>query len=124
MNRSGRECISVTKTEKFSKIDEIMCIGCGVCINRCPFAAIKIINIPSNLDKDTSHRYGPNSFKLHRMPIPRKGQILGLVGANGTGKSTAIKILSGKIRPNLGNFEDEPSWADVIKHYRGSELQN
>jgi len=106
----------VTKTEKFCKIDEIMCIGCGVCINRCPFAAIKIINIPSNLDKDTSHRYGPNSFKLHRMPIPRKGQILGLVGANGTGKSTAIKILSGKIRPNLGNFEDEPGWNDVIKH--------
>jgi len=50
------------------------------------------------------------------MPIPRKGQILGLVGANGTGKSTAIKILSGKIRPNLGNFEDEPGWNDVIKH--------
>ena len=32
----------------------------------CPFNAIQIINLPSNLDKETTHRYGPNSFKLHR----------------------------------------------------------
>ena len=37
--------------------------------------------------------------------MPRHGQVLGLVGSNGTGKSTALKILSGKIKPNLGRFD-------------------
>ena len=26
-----------------------------------------ITNLPSNLEKDTTHRFGPNSFKLHRL---------------------------------------------------------
>lgn len=25
-----------------------------------------IINLPKDLEKETTHRYGPNSFKLHR----------------------------------------------------------
>jgi translation initiation factor RLI1 len=29
-------------------------------------------------------------------------QVLGLVGTNGIGKSTALKILAGKLKPNLG----------------------
>ena len=28
-----------------------------------------------------------------------------LVGNNGIGKSTAVKILAGKLKPNLGNFK-------------------
>jgi len=71
---------------------------------KCPFEAINIINLPSNLNKDTTHRFGPNSFKLHRLPTPRPGQILGLVGTNGIGKSTALNILAGKLKPNLGKY--------------------
>lgn len=71
-----------------------------------------------------THRYGPNSFKLHRLPMPRPGQVLGLVGTNGIGKSTALKILSGKLKPNLGRHDNPPDWEDVIKHFRGSELQS
>ena len=41
---------------------------------------------------------------LQRLPTPRPGQILGLVGTNGIGKSTALNILAGKLKPNLGNF--------------------
>jgi ATP-binding cassette subfamily E protein 1 len=37
--------------------------------------------------------------------MPRPGQVLGLVGTNGIGKSTALKILAGKMKPNLGRFE-------------------
>lgn len=73
-------------------------------LQKCPFDAITIINLPSNLEKHTTHRYSKNSFKLHRLPIPRPGEVLGLVGQNGIGKSTALKILAGKQKPNLGRF--------------------
>lgn len=56
--------------------------------------------------------------------MPRPGNVLGLVGTNGIGKSTALKILSGKLKPNLGRHDNPPDWEDVIKYFRGSELQN
>ena len=83
-----------------------------------------IINVPSNLEKHTTHRYSKNSFKLHRLPIPRPGEVLGLVGQNGIGKSTALKILAGKQKPNLGRYSDPPDWTDILSYFRGSELQN
>ena len=43
-----------------------------------------------------------------RLPIPRPGEVLGLVGTNGIGKSTALKILAGKQKPNLGKFNVRP----------------
>lgn len=91
---------------------------------RCPFDAIQIINLPTNLATEVTHRYSANSFKLHRLPTPRPGQVLGLVGTNGIGKSTALKILSGNLKPNLGRFDVPPDWQDILKHFRGSELQN
>jgi len=95
-----------------------------MCVKRCPFEAIKIINLPKGLENEVSHRYGPNSFKLHRLPMPRSGEVLGLVGSNGTGKSTALRILSGNLKPNLGRYENEPEWKEILKYFRGSELQN
>ena len=56
--------------------------------------------------------------------MPRPGQVLGLVGTNGIGKSTALKILAGKLKPNLGRFDDPPDWEEILKHFRGSELQS
>jgi translation initiation factor RLI1 len=72
---------------------------------RCPFEAIAIINLPTNLETQVTHRYTANAFKLHRLPTPRPGQVLGLVGTNGIGKSTALKILAGKLKPNLGRYD-------------------
>lgn len=51
-------------------------------------------------------------------------KVLGLVGTNGIGKSTALKILAGKLKPNLGRFESPPDWQEILQHFRGSELQN
>ncbi|CAH3016716.1 unnamed protein product [Porites evermanni] len=122
--RMGKLCIEVEPTSKIAKISESLCIGCGICAKKCPFEAITIINLPSNLEKETTHRYSANSFKLHRLPIPRPGEVLGLVGTNGIGKSTALKILAGKQKPNLGRFDNPPDWQEILLYFRGSELQN
>lgn len=122
--RLGKLCIEVEPSSKVSFISEVLCIGCGICVKKCPFEAIDIINLPKSLAKDTTHRYGPNSFKLHRLPMPRPGQVLGLVGTNGIGKSTALMILAGKLKPNLGRFDNPPDWQEILVNFRGSELQN
>lgn len=122
--RLGKLCIEVEPSSKMAFISEVLCIGCGICVKKCPFEAIDIINLPKSLAKDTTHRYGPNSFKLHRLPMPRPGQVLGLVGTNGIGKSTALMILAGKLKPNLGRFDNPPDWQEILVNFRGSELQN
>ena len=122
--RMGKICIEVAPTSKIAWVSEELCIGCGICVKKCPFNAVSIINLPKNLQAETTHRYGPNSFKLHRLPSPRPGQVLGLVGTNGIGKSTALKILAGKLKPNLGMFDNPPDWQEILKYFRGSELQN
>ncbi len=122
--KTGKLCIEVEPTSKIAFISETLCIGCGICVKKCPFGAITIINLPTNLTNEVTHRYSANSFKLHRLPTPRPGQVLGLVGTNGIGKSTALKILSGKLKPNLGKFDNPPDWTEIIRFFRGSELQN
>uniref|UniRef100_A0A8V0XSH0 ATP binding cassette subfamily E member 1 n=1 Tax=Gallus gallus TaxID=9031 RepID=A0A8V0XSH0_CHICK len=122
--RMGKLCIEVTSQSKIAWISETLCIGCGICIKKCPFGALSIVNLPSNLEKETTHRYCANAFKLHRLPIPRPGEVLGLVGTNGIGKSTALKILAGKQKPNLGKYDDPPDWQEILTYFRGSELQN
>ncbi len=122
VNRTGSDCI-VLGENKIVSISEILCNGCGICVKKCPFDAITIINLPEDLDSQITHRYGANLFKLHRLPIPRAGKVVGLVGQNGAGKSTSLKILAGQIIPNLGLVDKDVSWDEVISHFKGSELQ-
>jgi ATP-binding cassette subfamily E protein 1 len=122
MVRSHVEAIRVEGNKAI--ISETLCSGCGICVKKCPFKAISIVNLPDELEKDCSHRFGENSFKLYRLPTPSAGTVLGLLGQNGIGKSTTLKVFSGEIKPNLGKFDEPPDWQEITSFYRGSSLQD
>ena len=123
VNKSGADCIVISEESKKAQIDENLCNGCGICVKVCPFDAITIVNLASELATDKVHQYGPNSFRLYRLPTPKKGEVVGLLGRNGMGKSTVVNILSGNLKPNLGNYENPPDWDEILKYYSGTELK-
>jgi len=121
--RTGDKTIVLSPDEKYVVITESLCSGEGICIKKCPFKAISIVNLPDPLENQISYRYGPDQFSLFRMAIPKKGKVLGLIGQNGIGKSTMLKILSNEIKLNLGKFGDDIlDWKQIIDHFKGSEL--
>jgi len=123
VNKSGADCIIINEESKKAQIDEDVCNGCGICVKVCPFDAITIVNLASELATDKIHQYGQNSFRLFKLPTPKKGEVVGLLGRNGMGKSTVVNILSGNLKPNLGRFENPPEWDEILKHYSGTELK-
>ena len=122
VNINGQECI-ILPGNKIALISEELCIGCGICVKVCPFDAIDILNLSEELKTDKIHQYGVNSFRLFRIPTVRKGQVVGLVGRNGIGKSTALKILSGQLVPNLGDYESAPTWDRILDYLSGREMK-
>ena len=126
--------------QKYSAMCDMECIqfegdkckiletACPVCFNRarhCPDNAVIVINLPEELDSEMSHCYGENSFRLFRLPAPRLEQVVGILGPNGMGKSTAVNLLSGSITPNLGDWSNRtPDWDDVITTFPRGELRD
>jgi len=121
VNRTGVECIKVEK-DGFLSIDENTCIGCGICVKAAP-DAIKVINLPEILDKKPIHRYGENEFALFSLPTPLFGKVVGVLGVNGIGKSTAISILGGLLKPNFGDFGKKADFKEIINFFKGTETQ-
>ncbi|MBR7152929.1 MAG: ribosome biogenesis/translation initiation ATPase RLI, partial [Candidatus Methanomethylophilaceae archaeon] len=121
LNRTGVECVTFGERGK-PVISETLCQGCGICVNKCQFDAVKIIGLADELKEEMIHQYGENTFRLYRLPVPKKGMVTGILGPNGIGKTTAIKMLSGAEIPNLGNYENPPSKEEVLQHFAGTEL--
>jgi len=124
VNKSGADCIVLNEETNKAVIDEDVCNGCGICVKVCPFEAITIVNLATELATDKIHQYGQNSFRLYKLPTPKKGEVIGLLGRNGMGKSTVINILSGNLKPNLGKFDEPPEWDEILKFYSGTELKS
>src|SRR5919201_2049803 len=125
VNKTGGACIVQRPEDNKALISEDLCTGCGICIKKCPFDAIVIVNLAKELSTDKIHQYGVNSFRFYRLPTPKKGAVVGLVGRNGMGKSTIVNVLSGCMKPNLGKYDQqEVSWDEVLKYYQGTELKS
>ncbi len=134
-DKCGIPCIRfcpINKTKPYKAIEissekkgkpvvyEDKCIACGICIKKCPFKAIRIVNLPEEIEENLIHRYAQNGFKLYGLPLPIKGKIVGVLGPNGAGKTTAMKILSGSIIPNLGDYASTPSIDRVLDKFKGT----
>ena len=119
--RAGDETIIMGEEGK-PIISEELCVGCGICVHKCPFDAIKIIGLAKELETDLVHQFDKNGFRLFKLPVPKNGICVGILGPNGIGKTTSIKILSGQLKPNFGDYEEEPTWDDILYYYSGTEL--
>ena len=60
--RTGDETVVIGEDGK-AIISEELCVGCGICVKKCPFEAIDIVTLPEELEHPT-HRYGVNGFQL------------------------------------------------------------
>ena len=76
--RNGQECIVMDEKTGKPHISESLCIGCGICINKCPHDALIIEQLPSELETDMIHRYSLNGFRLFRLPTPTKESVVGI----------------------------------------------
>lgn len=123
VNKTGGECIIQRPEDGKAVISEELCTGCGICIKKCPFDAIVIVNLAKEIGDHKIHQYGINSFRLYHIPLLKKGSVVGLLGRNGIGKSTLLNILSGNIKPNFGNYDSELEWDNIISNFQGTELK-
>lgn len=124
MNRQGLKCITIDPADQKIQIDPALTSdACSICQNCCPFGAISIIKLPEELAQQPVHQYGENGFHLYNLPSPVFGKVVGILGRNGIGKSTAIKILAGQLKPNLGKAQ-EASLNELLAYFKGTESQS
>ncbi|MEM4261569.1 MAG: ribosome biogenesis/translation initiation ATPase RLI [Candidatus Diapherotrites archaeon] len=122
VNRAGKDCI-VLDDSKMPVISEELCIGCNICVVKCPVSCIFIENLVQELKEEPIHRYGENSFRVYRVPLVKPNSVVGLIGQNGVGKSSILKILSGVLVPNLGDWKSKGSLDKVVEFFRGKSFQ-
>lgn len=123
LNRAGGEGFHVTDEGNLHIDDEKVIEEHRIVANRIPNDAIRIVRLPAERGQ-LVHQYGENGFRLYELPAPVEGKVVGLLGRNGTGKSTAMTVLAGRLRPNLGAVDEPPDWEEIVRLFRGTAAQN
>jgi ATP-binding cassette subfamily E protein 1 len=135
-NRQGKECIKLVNIEDSASTNVVIgskkkttaiiiedaCISCGICVKVCPFSAIILVNVPTELSEHIIHRYGQNGFRLYKMPLLKQGKIFGIIGQNGIGKSSIMQMLANKMKPNFEEFNKIYSDDAIIAKFKGTEM--
>ncbi|MGV8169566.1 MAG: ribosome biogenesis/translation initiation ATPase RLI [Candidatus Nanoarchaeia archaeon] len=122
-NRAGKEAIVKDVDGKVRVNENVITDADRIAANKCPFEALQMVNLPEALNQEPLHRYPPNGFALYKLPIPIFGKVVGIIGRNGIGKSTAMKILGGLLKPNFGEKDKEASPKELVDHFKGTEAQ-
>ncbi|MFP4632880.1 MAG: ribosome biogenesis/translation initiation ATPase RLI [Halobacteriales archaeon] len=125
LNRSptGPDGFHIDEESGKARIEESLVMeGHRISANKCPFDAIKLVNLEVE-SGEKLHQYGENQFRLYGLPAPKEDRVVGVLGRNGTGKSTALRILAGELEPNLGEYDGDVTWSEVVTAHRGTELQ-
>jgi len=121
LNRSGHEGFHVTDDGELHIDDAKVMAEHRLIEKKIPNDAIQIVPLPSETGQ-LVHQYGENGFRLYELPALRDGAVVGLLGRNGIGKTTALRALAGDLVPNFG----DPSggdWDHAVASFRGTTLQ-
>ncbi len=93
-------------------------------MNRCPRGAIYV---KKYVEEDPSqlkiHQYAAG-FRLYQLPTLTKGNVTGLVGPNGIGKSTVMNILSKSLKPNFGDPLSSTNWSEIATKIKDNNIRN
>ncbi len=136
-NRMGNEVFVIGPDGK-AQVNEDVCTDAeSITVKKCPFSAIHMVKLPEKLTDKPIHRFGIDGFELFSLPVPLFGQVNGILGINGIGKSTAVKVIGQLLKPNFGDkaaiaAEKDKSKSPkdakeainkLIQMFRGSEAQ-
>jgi ATP-binding cassette subfamily E protein 1 len=124
LNRAGKEGgFYIDENEELHIDDKDVMEAHKMAVNKYPYeGAIKMVQLVHE-EGDKIHQFGENEFRLYGLPELEKDTTTGVLGANGLGKTVASKILSGKLKPNLGKWKNPPEWQDIKEKFRGTGLQ-
>ena len=80
----------------------------------------KIFNKPTDRVRETLNpfgkRYSKDFYALNDLNIEiKKGETLGIIGKNGAGKSTFLKIITGILTPTSGNVQVNGRVASLLE---------
>ena len=130
-NRMGNEVFIVGPDGK-AQVNEDVCTDAeSITVKKCPFGAIHMVKLPEKLTDKPIHRFGKDGFSLFSLPVPLFGQVNGVLGINGIGKSTAVKVIAQMLQPNFGTPDavaekgsvEKASVDKLIQIFKGSQAQ-